>query len=557
MFTCIGMILTMPIGIEASSNQLIIINKASNMLAFYENGKIIKTFQVATGRKASYTPEGTFRIVNKIKNRPYYTDNIPGGDPRNPLGDRWLGLDARGTYGTTYAIHGNSNPASIGTYASSGCVRMFDEEVRWLFDQVNLYTPVIITTSAKSFDVIANAHGYSAYSKLKYISVDKHSPQPNQTDITISAHLQSQIPSSYKFLLYNGSTWTTLRDFSSTNSINWKPDKPGTYKIKVQVKGNQSDKAVDDEKTINYTIFQPAALQSFQIEKPSPQPVDTTMKISSKTNDKANLIEYSVFNGNKWITVKDFSVKENGMWQPTEAGTYKVRVRIKHPLSSNAFDEEKIVDYTVFTPAIVTNVMTAKTTPQPVETEISISTDSNNHTNNLVRFLMNDGQGWNTLQDYSSASNTTWIPSKPGNFQIKIQAKHSLSSNDFDDEKIVNFTIYQPASFNSITSSNKKLIPVNSNNTFLISSTDTKEHLYQLSIYDGTNWEIIQNYSSDNRISWEAQKPGIYKMKIEIKHKLSVNPNDDVKEYSFIIYKPVIFLAILPKKIMVRRISRV
>ncbi|WP_413305014.1 L,D-transpeptidase family protein [Bacillus sp. 1P10SD] len=146
---------------DASGNtQLIIINKKTNTLAFYNAGKLVKTFKVATGRVSTYTPEGTFRIVNKIKNRPYYTKNIPGGDPRNPLGDRWMGLEARGTYGTTYGIHGNSNESSIGKYASSGCVRMHNAEIRWLFGQVQMYTTVIITRSNNSFDSIAKANGY-------------------------------------------------------------------------------------------------------------------------------------------------------------------------------------------------------------------------------------------------------------------------------------------------------------------------------------------------------------------------------------------------------------
>ena len=143
---------------EKQVSQLIIINKAINRLAFYENGKLVKEFKVATGRSQDLTPEGKFKIVNKIVNRPYYKENIPGGDPRNPLGNRWLGLNARGTWGTTYAIHGNSNPASIGTYASSGCVRMYDEEVEWLFDHVQKNTTVFITSSNKSFHDIATAN---------------------------------------------------------------------------------------------------------------------------------------------------------------------------------------------------------------------------------------------------------------------------------------------------------------------------------------------------------------------------------------------------------------
>lgn len=146
---------------EETSDQLIIINKAMNKLAFYQEGKLIKTFPVATGKKQTYTPEGTFRIVNKIKNRPYYTGKIAGGDPKNPLGDRWLGLNARGTRGDTYGIHGNNNEKSIGSYVSLGCVRMRNNDVRWLFDQVKVNTTVIIANSKSTFAEIAKANKYT------------------------------------------------------------------------------------------------------------------------------------------------------------------------------------------------------------------------------------------------------------------------------------------------------------------------------------------------------------------------------------------------------------
>lgn len=155
----------------ASTGQLIVINKSTNELAFFENGELIRTFPVGTGRTTDLTPEGRFPIVNKIKNRPYYTDGIPGGDPRNPLGDRWLGLDARGTYGTTYAIHGNNNSASIGNYVSAGCVRMHNSDIHWLFDQVKLHTDVVIVRSSKTFEQLATASGYNLLPPIK-VQVD-------------------------------------------------------------------------------------------------------------------------------------------------------------------------------------------------------------------------------------------------------------------------------------------------------------------------------------------------------------------------------------------------
>lgn len=142
----------------ATKDQLIVINKKTNQLAFFENGKLIKTYSVATGKTPKLTPEGSFYIREKIKNRPYYTKNIKGGDPKNPLGDRWLGINynERGTF--PIAIHGNNNEKSIGKYVSAGCIRMHNKEIRELFEKLQVKTKVVITTSNKSLTAIAEPH---------------------------------------------------------------------------------------------------------------------------------------------------------------------------------------------------------------------------------------------------------------------------------------------------------------------------------------------------------------------------------------------------------------
>jgi lipoprotein-anchoring transpeptidase ErfK/SrfK len=147
----------------AVPNQLLIVNRQQNKLYFYEKGKLVRTFSVATGKSSTQTPDGVFPIVNKIKNRPYYTKKIPGGDPRNPLGDRWMGLDVNGTKGTTYAIHGNNNPAAIGRYTTLGCIRMHNKDIHWLFERLQTGTKVIVTNSKASTEQIALGKGFKLY----------------------------------------------------------------------------------------------------------------------------------------------------------------------------------------------------------------------------------------------------------------------------------------------------------------------------------------------------------------------------------------------------------
>ncbi|MEH7403172.1 L,D-transpeptidase family protein [Gottfriedia acidiceleris] len=140
-----------------SAGQLLIINTKTNKLTFYRNGNLVKTFTVATGKSSTPTPTGKFVISNKVKNRPWYKGNIRGGDPRNPLGNRWLGLSV----GAAYGIHGNNKESSIGQSVSSGCVRMHNSEIQWLFEQVNVGTTVIIANSSNSNGKIASSYGIS------------------------------------------------------------------------------------------------------------------------------------------------------------------------------------------------------------------------------------------------------------------------------------------------------------------------------------------------------------------------------------------------------------
>ena len=141
---------------NAASKHMIIVNTKKNTLNYYVNYTLVKKFRCATGKASTPTPQRKTTIVNKIKNRPYYKTGIPGGDPRNPLGKRWMGLNIDGTQGSTYGIHGNNNEKSIGKNVSHGCIRMHNREVEWLFDQVPLGTVVLIKNTSNSDNYIAN-----------------------------------------------------------------------------------------------------------------------------------------------------------------------------------------------------------------------------------------------------------------------------------------------------------------------------------------------------------------------------------------------------------------
>jgi lipoprotein-anchoring transpeptidase ErfK/SrfK len=127
----------------------IVILRESKRLLLYSTKKLVRRFGIATGQSSYPTPTGNYEIVNMQRN-PWWvpppsdwakeSEPVPPG-PGNPLGTRWMGISA-----PYVGIHGTPDAASIGYSASHGCVRMHIPDAEWLFQRVELGTPVFIVS---------------------------------------------------------------------------------------------------------------------------------------------------------------------------------------------------------------------------------------------------------------------------------------------------------------------------------------------------------------------------------------------------------------------------
>jgi L,D-transpeptidase ErfK/SrfK len=132
----------------------VLINLAEMRLYYFfktpMGGSFVQTFPIGIGVEGFVTPTGTYRITAKIKDPAWHVpdhirkDNperpavVPPG-PDNPLGTHWLQLSISG-----YGIHGTNKPLGIGRRVSSGCIRLYPEDIITIFRFVGVGTKVRI-----------------------------------------------------------------------------------------------------------------------------------------------------------------------------------------------------------------------------------------------------------------------------------------------------------------------------------------------------------------------------------------------------------------------------
>jgi lipoprotein-anchoring transpeptidase ErfK/SrfK len=112
------------------------------------NGKAIR-YGVGVGREG-FTWSGNERISRMkewpdwfppkemIERQPYLPRFMAGGET-NPLGARALYLG-----NTVYRIHGTNQPSTIGSFVSSGCIRLTNDDIEDLYNRVNVGTRVVV-----------------------------------------------------------------------------------------------------------------------------------------------------------------------------------------------------------------------------------------------------------------------------------------------------------------------------------------------------------------------------------------------------------------------------
>lgn len=125
----------------------IVVDLDARWLLYQLGGEVAAAFEVAIGRPDHETTPGRYE-VDKLEEKPMWfpegREPVPFGDPRNPLGTRWIGWNPIEGGKQGLGFHGTNEPETVGSAASDGCVRMHNADVEVLYKLVPRGTPILV-----------------------------------------------------------------------------------------------------------------------------------------------------------------------------------------------------------------------------------------------------------------------------------------------------------------------------------------------------------------------------------------------------------------------------
>lgn len=128
-----------------STGYELVLNVPANKVILYGFGTAVKEYPVGVGKSLTPTPLGKFKIVRRIYNpawiNPYRQSSVVAPGESNPIGQYWLGF-AMNNKSQEYGFHATNDLNSVGKASTHGCIRLYPDDMRELFNLVKIGTLV-------------------------------------------------------------------------------------------------------------------------------------------------------------------------------------------------------------------------------------------------------------------------------------------------------------------------------------------------------------------------------------------------------------------------------
>ena len=338
-------------------------------------------------------------------------------------------------------------------------------------------------------------------------------------------------PYTYRFLVWDGATWTVGQEWSASNTWTWTPPAAGTYSFQVWARNAGSVAAVDAWRSFGpMTVELPGAITVTRLSSnrlfPVPAGTPVTWTASAIGGTGPYTYKFFVFDGASWSVGQDWSASNTWEWVPSMAGSYRLQVWARNASSVAAYDAWRGVGpYTVgaSTALGATGLSADRVFPVPARTPVTwTATAIGGAGPYSYRFNVFNGATWTVGQDWSAANTWTWVPPTAGTYFLQVWVRNAGSGAVYDawlGTRPVAIGGAAALSVRNITTAPGSPLVVGGPAVIAATATGgTGPYTYQFLVYNGATWSIGQNWSSSSTLTWTPPAAGSYSVQVWIRN---------------------------------------
>jgi len=274
------------------------------------------------------------------------------------------------------------------------------------------------------------------------LTPDRSAPVATGTPIKWTARASGgTAPYTYQFSIFDGSSWSVGRDWSTTPTWTWIPSTAGTYAAQVLVRNAGSSSGYDSSREVDgYTVESPTPLHVTELVSdrrfPVPRGTPVTWMASAVGGSGPYTYKFYVYDGVTWSVGRDWSTSRTWTWLPDNPGTYVFQVWVRNADSSADYDgwlNVGPVSISAAAPLAVTGVTTMPGTPLVAGAPALVTaTAAGGNGPYSYQFWVFDGSTWSVGRDWSGSNSFVWTPDAPGTYAIQVWVRNAGSTRPWD-----------------------------------------------------------------------------------------------------------------------------
>lgn len=357
--------------------------------------------------------------------------------------------------------------------------------------------------------------------QIQSIVTDKESPQ-EKANLPISIYVntagEENLRYKYVWEKNNWSEWGVIQDFSTEPECIWNPETTGAYTIYVDVK-DLSGKIVT--KTISYTIekniwkYEGIDFSQSQEYLPGTE-INILPIVSGNVQGFTYKYVWAKEDWSQWNVIQDFSENSACTWKvPTQKGDYYIYVDVRseegeiRTISNKITVTENGWEFT----DVSWNGNVCKPVGETVSGEILIRGDMEGLQFKYV-WMKNNWKQWGVLKEYGSEAAVIWMPEEAGDYTLYIDVMDQ--SGVVYGPYISNFSIYE---YVGVGFSNQFVGLGESVEIFpeLTGTCVEAEYKYVWAKDNWSQWEVIQDFSSEMKAIWTPTEEGTYDIYVDMR----------------------------------------